>query len=253
MKEPMTGKLYHAAGSRFIWKEIFNPQESNLTLLSGSEIQLQNCCGPEAAFRKEETLLFNLAESVTCEVEGKPYALAHYDVLYIPMDTPFRLEHRGTGAGLLYLYRARGSDRHPVHHSPWKRYRRLKDRTRRLRRKRVYLMFDVSEKADKLMAGYTFYEPFTRAWPPHNHTDQEEVYSFIEGRGAMSVYEDDEHQSFVTSVRKGDHITIPLLQYHPVFSQEEPLAFIWCIAGRRYWVGDENPDFMSGKGKKITT
>lgn len=253
MKGPGGGQLYDAQGSRFSWRELFNPGEANLSLLSGSEIRVRNGRGPEAAFKAEEALLFNLAESVTCAVAGAPYTLAHYDALYIPPDTPFRLEHRGAGSGLLLLYRARGTDPYPVHHSPWNRYRRLKSRIRRLYRKRVYLMFDASEPANALMAGYTFYQPFTRAWPPHNHSDQEEVYSFIEGRGAMSVYPDEEHQSFVTSVRAGDHVTIPLLQYHPVFSQEEPLAFIWCIAGRRYWVGDERPDFLSGKGGAITT
>jgi len=114
-------------------------------------------------------------------------------------------------------------------------------------------MFDVAEQANKLVAGYTIYEPQTRAWPPHNHTDQEEVYSFIQGKGAMSVYPDDEHQTFVTSVYTGDNITIPLLNYHPVFSKDESLTFIWCIAGERYWVGDKNEDFMKGKADKITT
>ena len=93
----------------------------------------------------------------------------------------------------------------------------------------------------------------TRAWPPHNHTDQEEVYSFIEGDGAMTVYEDDENQTFVTSVGVGDHVTIPVLNYHPVFSHESPLCFIWCIAGERYWVGDKSSDFMEGKKGNITT
>lgn len=114
-------------------------------------------------------------------------------------------------------------------------------------------MFDVAERADKFMAGYTFYEDRSRAWPPHNHTDQEECYSFIEGSGAMQVYEDDEKLTFVKGVEVGSHVTIPLLNYHPVFSHEEPLCFIWCIAGERYWVGDKNKSFMDGTAKKVTT
>jgi mannose-6-phosphate isomerase-like protein (cupin superfamily) len=54
-------------------------------------------------------------------------------------------------------------------------------------------------------------------------------------------------------VQPGDAVTIPLCNYHPVFSQEEPLEFIWCIAGNRYWVGDKNKDFMSGKVATLTT
>ena len=69
----------------------------------------------------------------------------------------------------------------------------------------------------------------------------------------MEVYADEEHKTFVTSVGPGDAVTIPVLNYHPVFSQEEELHFIWCIAGARYWVGDKNPDFMQGKGQALTT
>ena len=69
----------------------------------------------------------------------------------------------------------------------------------------------------------------------------------------MAVYPDDETQSFVHSVTEGDAVTIPFLNYHPVFSQEDQLDFIWCIAGNRYWVGDKNKDFMTGKVAKMTT
>ena len=48
----------------------------------------------------------------------------------------------------------------------------------------------------------------------------------------MEVYEDPETLSFV---HEGNAVTIPFLDYHPVFSQEE-LEFIWCIAGDRYWI-----------------
>jgi len=41
-------------------------------------------------------------------------------------------------------------------------------------------------------------------------------------------------------------------QVHP-YSHEEPLCFIWCIAGERYWVGDKNKDFMTAKVNKLTT
>ena len=114
-------------------------------------------------------------------------------------------------------------------------------------------MFDASNKADKLIAGYTFFEPFARSWPPHNHTDQEEVYIFIRGHGSMEVYGKPETMTFVHEVNEGDAVSIPFLNYHPVFSQESPLEFIWCIAGERYWVGDKNKDFMNQTRDSITT
>jgi len=114
-------------------------------------------------------------------------------------------------------------------------------------------MFEVSESADKLVAGYTIFQPQQRSWPPHNHTDQEEVHFFIKGHGSMEVYESPEQLSFVKEVREGDMVTIPFLNYHPVFSQESPLEFIWYIAGERYWVGDKNKTFVSGSSGPITT
>ena len=142
---------------------------------------------------------------------------------------------------------------HPVFHSRFAEFSKREDRIRHLAGKDVFLMFDVGEGADKLVAGYTFYQPYTRAWPPHNHTDQEEFYFFIQGHGSMEVYESPETLSFVHSVNEGDLVTIPFLNYHPVFSQEDPLQFIWCIAGERYWVGDKNKDFMKGSADTITT
>lgn len=43
-------------------------------------------------------------------------------------------------------------------------------------------MFDVSESADKLITGYTLFQPGQRSWPRQNPTDQEEVYIFLQGR-----------------------------------------------------------------------
>ena len=67
------------------------------------------------------------------------------------------------------------------------------------------------------------------------------------------VYDEPENLSFVHNVNEGDLVTIPYLNYHPVFSQAEELHFIWCIAGNRYWVGDKNKDFMTGSVAKLTT
>jgi hypothetical protein len=111
----------------------------------------------------------------------------------------------------------------------------------------------VSEPADKLAAGYTFFEPYAHSWPPRNHTDQEEVYMFLKSRGAMEVYENPESMTFVHNASESDAVTIPFLNYHPVFSQQDPLEFLWCIAGARYWVGDKNRDFMTRAAASITT
>jgi mannose-6-phosphate isomerase-like protein (cupin superfamily) len=187
------------------------------------------------------------------ELAGQTYDLANYDTLYVPRGAGFTLSNPSAEPAVLIQCSAPAATAHPPFHSRFAEFSKREDRIRHLAGKDVFLMFDVGEGADKLVAGYTFYQPYTRAWPPHNHTDQEEVYIFIKGRGAMEVYESPEKLTFVHSLNEGDMVTIPYLNYHPVFSQEDPLVFIWCIAGERYWVGDKNKDFMAGKGDAITT
>jgi mannose-6-phosphate isomerase-like protein (cupin superfamily) len=253
MDQVLDGAKHNTEKSRCTIKELFNQNNSNLTWLSASDMKILNSQSAEITSKNEETLIVNLRGDITVTVDGKEYAVKHYDMLYIPIDTPFSISHRGDEEAWLYLYRATGNVKYETYHADWEACQKDEDRIRYLNRKVVYKMFDVSEKANKFMVGYTFYEDRTRAWPPHNHTDQEEVYSFIEGHGAMEVYKDDENKTFVPSVEVGDHITIPILNYHPVFSHEDPLCFIWCIAGERYWVGDKNKDFMTAKVDKLTT
>ena len=69
----------------------------------------------------------------------------------------------------------------------------------------------------------------------------------------MEVYEDEEHKTFVHSLEAMDGVAIPLLNYHPVFSQKNELHFIWCISGKRYWVGDKDASFMRGDTGELTT
>ncbi len=105
-------------------------------------------------------------------------------------------------------------------------------------------MFGEDEKAANLTGGYTFFEPFSRSWPIHFHKDQEEVYLFIKGTGAMEVFESEEKKVFVKEVKEGDTVTIPRGNYHPVFGSDKELHFIWVIAGARYWVGDRDKVFI---------
>ena len=201
----------------------------------------------------QETLLFSVAGEAQVTIEGRTLSLPHYDVLYVPIKTPYVLSNPGKEPARLLVCKAPATTQHPMYHASWKSVAKDERRIRHLKGKDVFLMFDVSEPADHLIAGYTIYEPNTRAWPPHNHTDQEEVYIFTKGNGAMEVYADEETKTFVTSLNEGDAATIPVLNYHPVFSQDEEVHFIWCISGERYWVGDKNKAFMKGEGKALTT
>ncbi len=235
-------------------RQRFVHSEANLQFLDCAEYELPpGSRSSWLAAPGRECLLFMWKGEARADLRESSYELAPYDTLYIPLGTEFRLENPSETSARVIQTSAPAARAHPVFHSRFAEFSRREDRIRRLQGKIVYLMFDVSGGAEKLVAGYTFYDPYTRAWPPHNHTDQEETYIFIKGHGAMEVYETPEKLTFVHSVSEGDLVTIPFLNYHPVFSQESPLEFIWCIAGERYWVGDKNKDFMKGTGPAITT
>jgi mannose-6-phosphate isomerase-like protein (cupin superfamily) len=248
------GGLYRASDNSVVYRQRFTNEQANLKFLCCGEHHLppgsssQAMCVPGS-----ELLLYMWKGRAIAEVNGAEYVLEHYDTLYVPLGGVFRLRNPESSPVCVIQTSAPAQNVHPVFHSRFAEVSQREDRIRHLKGKDVYMMFDVGEGADKLVAGYTFFQPCQRSWPPHNHTDQEEVYFFIQGRGSMEVYESPETLSFVHSVEEGDLVTIPMLNYHPVFSQKDPVQFIWCIAGERYWVGDKNKSFMSGTGTSLTT
>ena len=250
---PKPPHFLSSGASAFRYVEKTNPRTSNLKFLTYGVYELE---GPVQSgtlgHAGEEALLFCWQGKAVAHLGQQDYRLDHYDVLYIPAGMPYQLS-QGEGASKVIVCRAPSEKKHNPFHARWAEFSKNEQRIRHLKGKDVFLMFDVSEPADKLVAGYTVFQPHQRSYPPHNHTDQEEIYIFTSGRGSMEGYADEETKTFVRSVNEGDAVTIPMLNYHPVFSQEEELHFIWCIAGERYWVGDKNKDFMAGKVEKLTT
>ncbi|MBN1864709.1 MAG: cupin domain-containing protein [Victivallales bacterium] len=239
---------------RFRYHEKSIPASSNLDFLTYGTYEIAPLAATSPILHQnEEALLFCIDGKVEACVAGETRLMTHYDVLYVPLDTPYSMRNISDSNAKMVVCRAKAEKKHEVFHAAWETFSKDETRIRHLDGKDVFLMFDVSEKADRLIAGYTIYEPYTRAYPAHNHTDQEEIYIFIKGKGAMEVYKDEKSKTFVTSVNEMDAVTIPVLNYHPVFSQDEELHFIWCIAGERYWVGDKNKDFMKGDSDTLTT
>lgn len=248
------GRFYRASGESAMYRQRFVQADAGLKFLDCGEFHLPAGSATEATILPgRESLLFMWKGRTMADLATENYELAPYDTLYVPRDRAMRLVNASSEAACVIRISAPAANLHPPFHSRFAEFSQREDRIRHLKGKDVYMMFDVGEAADKLVAGYTFFQPGQRSWPPHNHTDQEEVYFFIKGNGAMEVYESPETLSFVHSVAEGDLVTIPMLNYHPVFSQESPLEFIWCIAGERYWVGDKNKSFMSGTGTALTT
>ena len=252
--EAKPAELIKADDWQFQYRQKSNRNSSNLEILSYGTFDIKSgAISDEMYSHKEEALLFCIKGKVDVRVETQSYALSHYDTLFIPLATSYTIENTSCEQALLVVCKAQAENKYEPFYSSWEKFSRDERRIRHLSGKDVFLMFDVTEKADKLVAGYTIYKPYTRAWPAHNHTDQEEVYVFTKGNGAMEVYADEEHKTFVHSVAEMDAVTIPVLNFHPVFSQSEELHFIWCIAGKRYWVGDKNKDFLKGDSAQLTT
>lgn len=252
--QPPRGRIYRAHSSGISYRQRVLHAEAGLAWLDCGEFFLPAGARSHAfLFPERECLLAMWKGTAAVSTSKGEFLLAHYDMLYLPRGCAFALASTGTDPATLVLFSAPAANPHPVQHARFSEVARNEQRIRRLKGKDVFLMFDVSEPAEKLVAGYTFFQPFQRSWPPHNHTDQEEIYFFTKGRGAMEVYESPETLCFVAEVAEGDLVTIPFLHYHPVFSQQEPLEFIWCIAGARYWVGDRAPQFMQGASEAITT
>jgi mannose-6-phosphate isomerase-like protein (cupin superfamily) len=248
------GVLFRADKTAVEFRQRFTHSEANLQFLDCGEYRLApHSRSIPLSLARRESLLFMWKGEASVEVKGHRYELAAYDTLYVPHTTEFVIANESDATAALIQTSAPAEKVHPVFHSRFADFSRREERIRRLNGKNVYMMFDVSEGADKLVAGYTFFEPYARSWPPHNHTDQEETYIFIKGHGSMEVYESPEKLTFVHNVSEGDLVTIPFLNYHPVFSQGSPLEFIWCIAGERYWVGDKNKAFMNASVDSLTT
>ncbi len=248
-------ELIRADRWQFCYRQKTHPVTSNLDHLTYGTYHVASGGRSDELFhRDQETLLFCIdGLPVTVEIDTGPFELTRYDTLYIPRGTPYHLSNHAATEACLVVCRATAEHRHPTYLARWDQVRNDESRIRHLDGKDVYLMFDVTEPADRLVAGYTIYEPGTRAWPPHNHTDQEEIYVFTQGNGAMEVYADESTKTFVHSVGPLDAASIPLLNYHPVFSQDEEVHFIWCLSGARYWVGDKHKEFLDASVDKLTS
>ncbi|HOX03077.1 MAG TPA: 5-deoxy-glucuronate isomerase [Candidatus Paceibacterota bacterium] len=223
MSAPKPATYVPADAAAFRYVEKSSPQTSHLQFLTCGWYELAGeAASGTLAHPAEEALLFCWQGQATARLGGARYPLQRYDVLYVPRGAAYQLAQDG-GDSKIIICRAPAEKAHPAFHAKWDEFSRDERRIRHLKGKDVFLMFDVSESADKLIAGFTLFQPFQRSWPPHNHTDQEEIYIFTKGRGSMEVYAGEETKSFVRSVSSGDAVTIPILNYHPVFSQEEPL------------------------------
>lgn len=245
-------ELRKLGDSGMIINEKIYPGESGMQLLSYSLIDVQSgyLSGPIINVDKETLLLCSDGEGKVV-INGTTYPMFLYDFLYIPENTAFQLKGGAKGPMQIGMSTAPSNVNAEIVHVPFSEVKNDPNRARPMANKVVYLNFSEKIKAANLVAGLVFFEPYTRSFPAHMHTDQEEIYHFLNGTGAMEIYTSEETKTFIYNVAKGTVASVPLEHFHPCFSQEEPLVWLWVIAGERYWVGDRDANWMdaSKRGK----
>jgi hypothetical protein len=125
-------------------------------------------------------------------VNGDEYKLGSYDTLYIPRGAEFHISNLQSDIANVMQCSATAENVHRVHHSSFAEYSEREDRIRPLAGKDVFLMFDVPEATDKLIAGYTFVQAHQRSWPPRgrqrrrygHNPDDELSLCFLAGESA---------------------------------------------------------------------
>ena len=227
-----------------VYRQCITPATGNLELLHFGTWTLS------AGFETDpvaapglERLYFVTTGSTEAWVEGAPFRMNPRDCLYVPAGATHRFRARETAE--LACFGAPADKTFPAYvtHFADVPLSGPHPRLRKLKGKDVVVLCGEQDDASNFIAGWTFFDAVTRSFPPHKHEDQEEIYFFVEGRGAMEVYRDEENKSFVREVGPGDVVTIPRQTFHPVYSYGQPVTFIWVIAGARYWVGDRDQAF----------
>ena len=148
--ETKPAHLLKATEYQFEYRQKSNPRTSNLELLTyGTYRIMPGVTSDELYHRNEEALLFCITGAAKVVVENQEYRMMHYDVLYLPLRTAYRIVNQGDQEALLIVFRAPAENVHEVIYAAWRDYSQREDRIRHLKGKDVYVMFDVTEKADK--------------------------------------------------------------------------------------------------------
>lgn len=101
----------------------------------------------------------------------------------------------------------------------------VKNRESEILRDTYYLIDPENSPSKNLTMGFTVIYP-TGKTTGHAHSDMEEVYYFLSGRGKMAIGEDE------FPVKAGDALYVPFGEYHvTVNTGNEPMAMVW-VTGR---------------------
>jgi mannose-6-phosphate isomerase-like protein (cupin superfamily) len=144
--------LFRTDAPMVTFRQRFTHTEANLEYLDCGEYHLPGGSrSSRLAAPGRECLLFMWKGSPIVDLGGKQYDLANYDTLYVPLGADFCLANPSVTPASIIQCSAPAQNVHPVFHARFAEFSRREDRIRHLSGKDVYLMFDVSEGADKLV------------------------------------------------------------------------------------------------------
>lgn len=103
----------------------------------------------------------------------------------------------------------------------------VKNRENEILRDTYYLIDPENSPSKNLTMGFTVIYP-TGKTTGHAHSDMEEVYYILSGRGKMTIGENE------FPIREGDAFYVPFGEYHVTFNTgNQPLAMVWVTGQDR--------------------
>ncbi len=103
----------------------------------------------------------------------------------------------------------------------------VKNRESEILRDTYYLIDPANSPSKNLTMGFTVIYP-TGKTTGHAHSDMEEVYYILSGRGKMKIGEDE------FPIREGDAFYVPFGEFHVTFNTgNQPLAMVWVTGHDR--------------------
>jgi mannose-6-phosphate isomerase-like protein (cupin superfamily) len=126
--------------------------------------------------------------------------------------------------GAIMKYVVNVNDKQPDEDKRSLRYA-VKNRKSEILRDTYYLIDPENSPSKNLTMGFTVIYP-TGKTTGHAHSDMEEVYYILSGRGKMAIGEDE------FPIKAGDALYVPFGEYHVTFNTgNEPMAMVW-VTGR---------------------
>lgn len=126
--------------------------------------------------------------------------------------------------GAIMKYVVNVNDKQPDEDKRSLRYA-VKNRESEILRDTYYLIDPEDSPSKNLTMGFTVIYP-TGKTTGHAHSDMEEVYYILSGRGKMAIGEDE------FPIKAGDALYVPFGEYHVTFNTgNEPMAMVW-VTGR---------------------